>query len=96
MRTNGQQPTSGITIPSVNVWPDEPQCFYQPCNETLVLILITQKQANENDWSKARFFCKDHGQNILVHSTAKLDSGHIVGVVKEPDWDTWDLRDTDA
>lgn len=90
-----EQPISGITFNSSEVWPEEPQCFYQPCTATLVLILITQKQANENDWTKARFFCAEHGKPILVHGTSKLPSGHIVGIVKEPTWEEWEARDKD-
>lgn len=89
-------PVSGLTFDPVAVWPEEPQCFYQPCTDTLVLILVTQKQANENDWTKARFFCGAHAKDILVHATSNLPSGHIVGIVKEPTWDDWENRETDA
>lgn len=89
-------PVSGVTFESKLVWPEEPKCWYQPCTETLVLILVTQMQANQNDWTQARFFCKDHGADIHVHATSKLPSGHIVGIVKEPTWEMWEARDTDA
>lgn len=89
-------PVSGVTVSSHDVWPNEPQCWYQPCTETLVLILVTQKQANENDWTAARFFCRNHATDIHVHATSQLPSGHIVGIVKEPTWELWEARDTDA
>lgn len=89
-------PISGITFDPYAVWPEEPKCWYQPCAETLVLVLVTQKQANENDWTGARFFCKAHGEPIHVHAMSKLPSGHIVGIVKEPTWDDWEARETDA
>jgi hypothetical protein len=89
-------PLSNVTFDPFEVWPEEPQCFYQPCDDKLVLILLTQKQQTNGDWSQARFFCAEHGKTILVHSTSKLPSGHIVGIVKEPDWETYDARDADS
>lgn len=93
---SSEPPVSGITFNPNEVWPDEPQCFYQPCSDTLVLILVTQDQVNKNDWTQARFMCATHGKPILVHATTKLPSGHIVGIVKEPTWEEWDARDTDS